>query len=102
MAITDHAEWHEGGDGFANVKGYLTAVDNCRQTFEPQGLTILSGVELGDPPEFAPLTARVLPTNLAGIRHHPTHPYRQKRPARFIIQDQRQSENCYRLSGIVK
>lgn len=74
IAITEHAEWHENGDGFARVKPYLAALNECRNIYEPQGLTILSGVELGNPHEFPQETAVLLahyPLDITiGSLHH--------------------------------
>ncbi len=91
IAITDHAEWHNGGDGFANVKAYLAAIDKCRQMYEPQGLRVLSGVELGNPHEFAVETAELLNNNrldvtigslhyLYGIDLHTPHCFQGRDP----------------------
>jgi histidinol-phosphatase (PHP family) len=54
IAITEHAEWHpaSGQRGFPNVAEYFSAIEQCRTRFEPQGLTIYTGVELGNPHDY--------------------------------------------------
>lgn len=60
IAFTEHADWvtiHEGQRP-VDVQGYLEAVERCRGQFK--GLSILSGVELGEPHWFPEETAAVL------------------------------------------
>lgn len=54
IALTEHAEWHprSGGDGFARVAAYFESIAHCQARYEPQGLTIHAGVELGNPHQF--------------------------------------------------
>jgi histidinol-phosphatase (PHP family) len=48
VAFTEHADYSELCEGARmNVEGYLDAVDRCRKRFS--GLSILTGVELGEP-----------------------------------------------------
>ncbi|MGA8207428.1 MAG: histidinol-phosphatase HisJ family protein [Candidatus Dormiibacterota bacterium] len=48
LAFTEHADYSELCEGARlNVEGYLDAVDRCRKRFP--GLSILTGVELGEP-----------------------------------------------------
>ncbi len=51
IAITEHAEWHPAMPykGFHRVEAYFEAIERCRTKFEPQGLKIYAGVELGNP-----------------------------------------------------
>jgi histidinol-phosphatase (PHP family) len=52
IAITEHAEWHppdRGQLGFPLVEPYFEAIERVRAEFGPQGLTVHSGVELGNP-----------------------------------------------------
>jgi histidinol-phosphatase (PHP family) len=54
VAFTDHADHVEVGGGDFDVSGYLQLISDCRRRFPK--LTILSGVELGEPhlfPEWA-------------------------------------------------
>ncbi len=53
IAITEHAEWHPRGGGLFDVDAYFDEIARCRALFAPQGLTIHSGVELGNPHEHA-------------------------------------------------
>ena len=60
IAFTEHADWalvHEGQYS-VDIAGYLDAVERCRAKFK--GLTILTGVELGEPHWFPQETAEVL------------------------------------------
>ena len=62
IAITEHAEWEPGSSQkvFARVDDYFAAIEQCRATYEPLGLTIYTGVELGNPHEnFAEALALV-------------------------------------------
>jgi len=53
IAFTEHAEWHPGWQiALTNFDAYCVELSQCRAKFEPQGLTIHSGVELGNPHEF--------------------------------------------------
>jgi histidinol-phosphatase (PHP family) len=54
IAITEHAEWHPDyeNEGFPSVDTYFEAMDRCRAKFEPRGLTVLTGVELGNPHHY--------------------------------------------------
>jgi histidinol-phosphatase (PHP family) len=54
IAITEHAEWHPASsqNGFPRVEAYFEAIERCREEFEPLGLTVKAGVELGNPHEF--------------------------------------------------
>lgn len=60
IAFTEHAEWHDDEDGFPDVLTYLTAINACREVYGPQGLTILTGVELGNPHDYHLETAELL------------------------------------------
>lgn len=54
IAITDHAEWHHQSQqyGFPLAEDYFAAIEACRMAFSPVGLTVLSGIELGNPHQF--------------------------------------------------
>lgn len=54
IAITEHAEWHPAYNekGFPRVDAYFAAMERCRAEFGPRGLTVLTGVELGNPHQF--------------------------------------------------
>ncbi|MEW5959201.1 MAG: histidinol-phosphatase HisJ family protein [Chloroflexota bacterium] len=54
IAITEHAEWHPDGQpqGFPGVAAYFAAIEQCRAEFGPRGLTIHTGVELGNPHQY--------------------------------------------------
>jgi histidinol-phosphatase (PHP family) len=52
IAITDHVEWEPNGRHLRPDYGrYFAELDACRDEFSPRGLTVLSGVELGNPHE---------------------------------------------------
>ncbi|HMT20838.1 MAG TPA: histidinol-phosphatase HisJ family protein [Promineifilum sp.] len=53
IAVTEHAEWHprwHGGE--FNPDDYFDELNRLKAEFAPRGLTLLSGVELGNPHEF--------------------------------------------------
>lgn len=52
IAITEHAEWHPRWWGTFDTAAYFSELDRCKTEFAPRGLTIYSGVELGNPHEF--------------------------------------------------
>jgi histidinol-phosphatase (PHP family) len=53
IALTEHAEWSPDwqGPAFARPDAYFAAIAHCRAKFEPLGLTVYSGIELGNPHE---------------------------------------------------
>lgn len=53
IAITEHAEWQPGWRGTFDVDGYFAEVERCQAEFAPRGLTVYSGVELGNPHEYS-------------------------------------------------
>ena len=53
IAITEHAEWHpQWHAGAPAFDDYFEEINRLRSEFGPRGLTLYSGVELGDPHEF--------------------------------------------------
>jgi histidinol-phosphatase (PHP family) len=54
IAITEHAEWHpvRQQDGFPNADDYFAAIAQVQAEFEPLGLTVYSGIELGNPQDY--------------------------------------------------
>ena len=60
IAFTEHADWalvHKGQHS-VDLAGYFDAIERCRAKYK--GLTILTGVELGEPHWFPKETAEVL------------------------------------------
>jgi histidinol-phosphatase (PHP family) len=60
IAFTEHADWalvHQGQHS-VDIAGYFDAIDRCRSKFP--GLSILTGIELGEPHWFPEETAEVL------------------------------------------
>ena len=52
IAVTEHAEWCDRWHGGAlNAGGYFAEIERLRMEFAPRGLTLYSGVELGNPHE---------------------------------------------------
>lgn len=52
IAITDHVEWEPNGRRLRpDYDRYFADLDACRAEFGPRGLTVLSGLELGNPHE---------------------------------------------------
>ncbi len=59
VAFTDHADYTDiAGGARLDVAGYLQGIEDCRRRFP--ALTILSGVELGEPHRFSEQAAAVL------------------------------------------
>ena len=78
IAITEHAEWHPvmPHKGFYRVEAYFEALEQCRAKFEPQGLKIYAGVELGNPhihPQEALALTTAYPFDLALASLHWLH-----------------------------
>lgn len=49
IAFTEHMEWDRGDYWFRDIDDYFLAVNSCKADFAPHGLTVMSGVELGNP-----------------------------------------------------
>lgn len=49
IAITDHLEWRSLWGSFRNAGSYMRELEKKRQKYAPLGLTVLSGVEMGNP-----------------------------------------------------
>ena len=60
IAITEHAEWHPRYGAAFDADSYFAEIARCRALFAPQGLTLYSGVELGNPHEYAREAADLL------------------------------------------
>lgn len=54
IAVTEHAEWHHRWHGREfEPAAYFDEIDRLRTEFAPRGLTLYSGVELGNPHDFS-------------------------------------------------
>ncbi|HLF91360.1 MAG TPA: histidinol-phosphatase HisJ family protein [Anaerolineales bacterium] len=53
MAITEHAEWHNGENGFPRIEPYFDAMLSCRKKYASEGLQVYTGIELGNPHLYA-------------------------------------------------
>jgi histidinol-phosphatase (PHP family) len=63
IAVTEHAEWSnrwQWEKGFPTAVAYFEEVERCKAEFAPRGLTVFSGVELGNPHEYAADAHRLL------------------------------------------
>ncbi|MBK8050016.1 MAG: PHP domain-containing protein [Anaerolineales bacterium] len=61
IAVTDHVEWQPDGRQYApDFPRYFESLLRCREEFGPQGLRILSGLELGNPHHHMPEVQAVL------------------------------------------
>lgn len=61
IAITDHVEWEPGGrHQRPDFACYFEVIAQCREEFGPQGLTLCSGLELGNPHEHRAEVAALL------------------------------------------
>ncbi len=49
IAFTEHVEWRPGRTMMPPLVEYFEEIKECRQRFGRLGLTVLSGVELGNP-----------------------------------------------------
>lgn len=52
IAFTEHVEWHPPAFFRPDFARYFEAIEACRAIFAPQGLRVLSGVEIGNPHEY--------------------------------------------------
>ena len=53
IAITEHAEWHARWRGSFDAVGYFAEIERRKAEFAPRGLAVYSGLEMGNPHEFA-------------------------------------------------
>lgn len=60
LALTEHAEWFGFQPGFPHVDRYWERIMACQAQFGPEGLTVLPGVELGNPHDYAVQAGRLL------------------------------------------
>jgi histidinol-phosphatase (PHP family) len=61
IAFTEHVEWHPSWRQLApDFPAYWKAIEECRREFGPQGLTVLSGIELGNPSEHLQEANRIM------------------------------------------
>lgn len=69
IAITEHAEWHPRWHGGQwDVDGYFTEITRRQAQFAPLGLTLNSGVELGNPHEFSREASAFVAANPFAVR----------------------------------
>ncbi len=69
IAVTEHAEWHGRWHGGAfDATAYFAELNRLKDEFAPRGLTLLSGVELGNPHEFARPAAALLAAHPFDVR----------------------------------
>lgn len=52
VAITDHVEWRIKGFGNPQPEAYFEHLNKAREKYQPLGLTVLSGVEVGNPQDY--------------------------------------------------
>jgi len=52
IAITDHVEWRRQGYGNTDLEGYFEEIWEAQAVYQPSGLTVMSGVELGNPHQY--------------------------------------------------
>jgi histidinol-phosphatase (PHP family) len=60
IAFTEHAEWHPDFRGVFDVDSYFLELERCRARYAGQGLTIYSGVELGNPQDYSAPASRLV------------------------------------------
>ncbi len=52
IAITEHKEWHPDWVGIFRVEGYFEVLERAKKEYQLSGLTLYSGVEVGNPHDF--------------------------------------------------
>ena len=52
VAITDHVEWRRRGLGNEDLEGYFEDIQRAKCKYQPLGLHVLSGVEVGNPHDY--------------------------------------------------
>ena len=69
IAVTEHAEWHHRwhGEEFDTL-AYFEEINRLRAVFAPRGLTLYSGVELGNPHEFSRQASALVQDNPFDVR----------------------------------
>ncbi len=62
MAITEHAEWQPASSlhDFPQAAAYFAALEQVRAEFGRRGLTVYTGVELGNPHQYAAQAGQLL------------------------------------------
>lgn len=62
IAITEHAEWQPASslDDFPQAAAYFAALEQVRAEFGRRGLTVYTGVELGNPHHYAAQAGQLL------------------------------------------
>lgn len=68
IAITDHAEWHPSVRNMFDAAGYFDEIERCRTLFAPHGLTLYSGVEMGNPHDYGREAGDLLATYPFDVR----------------------------------
>jgi histidinol-phosphatase (PHP family) len=65
IAITEHAEWYAiyPEIGFPRAADFLAEIERCRAEYGPRGLHVHSGVELGNPHQYAAGATHLLQTH---------------------------------------
>ncbi len=60
IAFTEHVEWQNQRHILPPLRTYFQEIDDCRDHFGARGLTVLSGVEIGNPHEHLEEAAELL------------------------------------------
>lgn len=69
IAVTEHAEWHNrwhGGE--LDTAAYFEEIQRLQGEFAPRGLTLYSGVELGNPHEYSRQASALVFGNAFDVR----------------------------------
>lgn len=69
IAVTEHAEWHHRWHGEElDTIAYFYEINRLQEMFAPRGLTLYSGVELGNPHEFSRQASTLVLENPFDVR----------------------------------
>ena len=52
IAFTEHLEWHPMWHGDLNIRDYFDDISWIQDKYQPQGLTVYSGLEVGNPQDY--------------------------------------------------
>jgi histidinol-phosphatase (PHP family) len=60
IAFTEHIEWHPDWKGAFDIKSYFKMIQVMKERYAHQGLTVYTGVEIGNPHEHPDETSALL------------------------------------------
>jgi histidinol-phosphatase (PHP family) len=63
IAFTEHMEWNPDWDGNLNLNAYIEAIQINKERYAPEGLKVLSGIEIGNPHNYPDHVITLLAAN---------------------------------------